>query len=185
MRRISFALGLLVAVLVVTAAAPAPALAQAQENGTDAGQDAPKGYEERVDEWVILTDWEYTGDRFLLTFESTRTVRVTISEVISREEAEAGTFSLQRRTIDNGTTTVEMPAETGPSGEAAVTITTPRSIQEGSGAFVSTGQQSSNPFSAFGGTQGLLIGITLTCMLALLAACIIFWKESSGVEVAA
>ncbi|AGN02817.1 hypothetical protein L593_14390 [Salinarchaeum sp. Harcht-Bsk1] len=178
-------LGLLLAALLATAAVPSPALAQAQNQ--TAAQDAPEGYEERVDEWVILTDWRYDSseNRFLLTFESERTVRVTISEVVSKKEAESGTYSVQQRTIENGTTTVEMPADTGPSGEAAVSITTARSLQEGRGVFVSTGQQSSNPFGAFGGTQGLFIGILLACAFALLAALVTLWRENDGVEVAA
>ncbi|WP_248515064.1 hypothetical protein [Salinarchaeum laminariae] len=183
MRATSFALGLLVAALLATAAVPSPALAQAQNNSTN-GQDAAMGYEERVDDDVILTDWEYSDGRFLLTFEASRTSIVTISEVVSTEEAKAGSLSIQERTISEGTTTVEMPAGSGPSGAAAVTITTSQSIDEGRGVFISTGQQSSNPFGAFGGTQGLFAGIVISCLIALLAAIVTLWREKSGVQVA-
>jgi len=177
MHRRSFALGPLVVALLATAVAPGTGLASGQEQDQP-GPEAPQGYDQRVDEWVTLTDWRYDSEqhRFLLTFESERTVRVTIAEVVSRQEGDSGRFSVQQHTVENGTTTVELLADPGPSGEAAVTITTARSLQQGRGVFVSTGQDASgrtSPFAETSSTAGWLGGVSLV----LVTLVIVVWRR--------
>jgi len=185
---------LLIALVAIATIGAAPMPIAAQEdvaenatNATEQNDDGPQGFETQVDSKTVVRAWSYDTDeeQFTLTMESEETTRVTISEAISDSEAGSGTFSIQTITLRaNETKTVTMPAEPGPSQEAKISLTTSRSIDAGRGAYITTGQISNNPFSAFGGTSGLFVGVGLTIVIAAVAAFFVLRRESDGVEVA-
>lgn len=196
MRR--FLLIALVAVAAI-AAAPMPIAAQADTpdnltasnssspSADNESQDEIQGFEEQIDPTTTLRSWTYDADaeQFTLTLESSETKRLTITEVVSSDEAQSGRLAIQKLTLRaNKSKTVTMPAKTGPSGEAAIVISSAASIDNGQATFISTGQIDQNPFAAFGGTSGLFVGVGVTLAVALLAAWFVVYRESDGVEVA-
>jgi hypothetical protein len=172
------------AALLLAAGGPAVATAQESPQPNATGPAIAEDWQQ-VDSALYVRDWTYHADRgeFEIEFYAERPRTVTVAEAVSVEGGGAGSFSITRQRIV-GNQTVAVPAGQGPNGEAAVTITTEQSLARSQGVFLSTGYTESNPFSAFGGTQGLLTGITISCVIALLAAAVTLWREKSGVTVA-
>lgn len=140
--------------------------------------------EQAVDSEIGITGWRYSGDSFVIDLwhSGERPKSVRFAEPIQQSEG-SGEWRISDRRILPGETTVTIPIPRR-SGEAAVGISTSDGIEEQRGAFLSTGQVDQNPFSAFGGTLGLFVGVGLASGLALLAAYVTIRRESDGVEVA-
>lgn len=147
---------IVVAAVAIGAIGAAAGTAAAQENATDepeqnatnettrdledaigqvAGDDE---YLQEVDADLRLVEWRYEDGTFRLTFEADRSKRVTMTEAVQFSEG-TGQGSIKKDRIPEGTTTVTMDVQQV-GGEAAVAITTPQSIREGTFTYVSTGQ---------------------------------------------
>jgi len=140
--------------------------------------------EEWVDGEIALADWDYRNGEFVLDFEHSgdRPRTVTITESVQRVEG-AGSMTIVQERVIPGESTVRVPVQRR-GGEAGISISTRQSVDNGRAVFVSTGMQDQNPFSAFGGTFGLFVGVGVTTLMALLAAWLTLRSESDGVEVA-
>jgi len=173
--------GVLAALLAVSAL---PMPIAAQENATNA-TDRPE-VQQWVDEEIGITGWEYRDGSFVLTLRHTgeRPRTVTMVESVQRREGMGDISVAQRRVLPGeNTLTIVIPRR---NGEAGMSITTGEGLNQGRGAFVSTGQKSgnNNPFGVFGGTQGLFVGILLSLGMALAAVWVTLYKENDGVQVA-
>jgi len=167
----------LVATVIVVVTVPGAAVAQ--ENETTNRTPTDPEYLERVDSDVVLLDWTFEDGVFSVRLENRghRPTTVTVSEAMQLEEG-TGQMSIQQ-----GETTITMPVPDR-NGVAALTLTTPESLRNGTGTYISTGGGDDNPFAALGGTSGLITGIGVTVAVALGAASFVVWRESDGVEVA-
>ena len=117
--------------------------AAAQEievNETDIEIDDETVYAEEIDEDTRLVDWEYNDDRegFELRFETDSRTSITLTEAVQFEEGAGGGRIYQQR-LPRGTSEifVSVPRR---GGEAAVTMTTPGSIDNNRFSYVSTGE---------------------------------------------
>lgn len=135
-----------------------------------------------IDENVRVASWRFEDGMFSITLanDGRRPVQATISESTQGTEG-ANTFSIQRERLLPGETTITMSPRTAGEGAAAVTITTPDSIDEGRGVEISTGQVERNPLRYFGGQQGLLAGMGMAIAMSGLAAAFVLWREEKGV----
>lgn len=179
--RLFFAAVLVATVIVVVTV---PGAAVAQENETTNRTPTDPEYLERVDSDVVLLDWTFEDGVFSVRLENRghRPTTVTVSEAMQLEEG-TGQMSIQQETLMPGETTITMPVPER-DGAAALTLTTPESLRNGTGTYISTGGGDDNPFAALGGTSGLITGIGVTVAVALGAASFVVWRESDGVEVA-
>lgn len=117
-----------------------------------------------VDDTVRLSEWEYRDGTFYLTFEADRTAILTITEVIQPERG-VGDMSIRRTRIASGTSSIEIDVERV-AGQAAVAITTSRSLEDGRGVYVSTGQTATGgPFEATTSTAGWFGGASVVLFM--------------------
>lgn len=166
----------LLAVAVPTAA-PIGAAQDTANNSTAAGavQDAQNATEttteteERgrtgdsggkvIDEDLRLVSWEYDWDdeKFVLVYESDRPKRVTMTEAVQMEEG-SGDGTMRQTTVSSGRTTVNLSIS--PVAEqAAVFITTSKTVDENRFVWVSTGQtETDRPAVSWQTVQLLLLG---------------------------
>jgi hypothetical protein len=135
----------------------------------------------QVDSDLRVLSYEYTDGVFRITFQNTAKVakRVTVSDASPIEGQGAASFNIRTYTVLPGTETAEMRVR----GKRAVSITTRESLRNGEGVYLSE-EPADNPFTAFGGTTGLLAGIGTSVSVSLVAAWFVVWKEADGVEVA-
>ncbi|SNZ12097.1 hypothetical protein SAMN06269185_1494 [Natronoarchaeum philippinense] len=179
MRRTFFALSLVVAAVLAMGMGAGGALAQ--ENATNGtAVEAGANYEETVGPNVRLVDWEYTNGQFSLEFEADEPTRVSITEAGTWGEG-TGQFNYVEQVVSEGRSTVVVPVSDRDG--AAVGITTPASMDQGTGAYVSIGreEQSQNPLKTFGGESGLFTGVLMTIVLAALSAWYVVRSENTGV----
>lgn len=173
------------AVLAVGVAVGPAAAAPIQEDGAE-NETEPPEVEEWVDGEVAIESWGYRdeADEFVIEFlhEGDRPRTVTLVESVQRSEG-VGQMAIQQERLIPGRSTVTVQVQRR-SGEAALAISTPASIEVGRAVFVSTGMLDRNPFSVFTGTSGLFVGVSVTAFMALLAAWLKLRKESTGVVVA-
>jgi hypothetical protein len=85
-----------------------------------------------------VEDYTHRGGRFELTVYSAITTTLTMSESVIRQEAGAGQFNVRQVQLERGTTKTSIAAPLV-DGMAVVTLTTPESINAGTGAFLQTG----------------------------------------------
>ena len=131
-----------------------------------------------IDTKTRITDWSYEPGMFTIQIEADEPTRVSMTEAGDFERG-TGSFNYQEVELDEGTNTVTMPV-TDRQG-AGVAIATRRSLEQGTGAFVSVGQLERNPFRHFGGESGLFTGVGLSVALAALSAAYVIRTEESGV----
>lgn len=163
---------LTLAVALILSAVPTGALAQeagpSPQNETAAQETE---YLQEIDPTLRLVDWDYDGSTFYLTLESDISTRLTATEAVQFEEG-TGQMTIERHNVPRGTTTITVNVEPR-NGEAGLVLTTPTSINNGSGTYISTGQSSSNPFASTSSTAGWLGGAaTVGCMFIAVA-----WRE--------
>lgn len=191
-RRGSLAVVLVTALVVVpVVAGTAGASPQPTANNTTTAGEAGSGDGDvtsvvaRIDEDLRVTAYGYDNSEgvFWIEIENTRDrpSAVTVSGVIDAEGAGAGSVAIRQFIIRPGTERVRI--DLGPNTERAVTITSRKSLEQGRGVYLSK-EPNDNPFSAFGGTSGIMAGIGTSVSVSLLAAWFVVWKEADGVEVA-
>nr|WP_252489576.1 hypothetical protein [Natronococcus sp. CG52] len=162
----------------------------AQENATDKAADPLEeeanetvaetrdDYEQEIDSETRITDWEYAPGMFTITIEADEETEVSMTEASDWEEG-TGSFNYDEVELDEGENTVTF-AVTDTQG-AGVAIATRRSLQQGTGARVSSGQVEQNPFRHFGGESGLFSGVIMTVGTAGIGAWYVVQSEESGV----
>ena len=109
-------------------------------NETSIEIDDQTTYAEEIDEDTRLVDWEYNDDRegFELIFETDSRTSITLTEAVQFEEGAGGGRIFQQR-LPAGTSEVFVSVPRR-GGEAAVTMTTPGSINNNRFSYVSTGE---------------------------------------------
>lgn len=144
----------------------APASAQEITLNENATTTDDVEYDQEIDRQTRIVEWEYDTDRkgFDITIEAdTRTV-LTLTESVQFSEG-SGSGSIFEQRLPAGTSAVFVPVEPR-AGEAALTITTPASIQNSRYVYVSTGQAAtggpwSTTSSAAGWFGGLSVALTM------------------------
>jgi hypothetical protein len=142
---------------------------------------------QKIDDEVTLVSWDYDDDRggFVLVFNSTEVKEVTITEAVQfREGSGSGNIYSERVLPGRSEIFVEVPRR---GGEAAVTLTTPASIEANSYSYVSTGQtesDSASPFAGTSSTAGWIGGAALALVSVVLAGSYKMRRESREPEVA-
>jgi hypothetical protein len=127
---------------------------------TTSGQDTTE-YAQEIDKTLRLISWEYDSERegFVLVFESDRSTTITITEAIQFEEG-AGSGRIYRERIPEGQSKVFVQVRKR-GGEAAVTMTTPRSIQNNRYSYVSTGTRVDRGPIEYQVVQMLIVGTAI------------------------
>ncbi len=155
---------------VENATETAAAAANETINGSENVIKTRKGYEEPVDSDVTISGWEYDveEERFTITLEVNESTRVSMTEVVSQEEASAGSLSVFQDRLGEGKHEIEMAASPGASGEAQIVISTPESVRNGEATFITTGYVPQElPFAQTNSTAGWLGGsVTTIAMIA-------------------
>jgi archaellum component FlaF (FlaF/FlaG flagellin family) len=185
-----------VSVLVALVAVPlGTAAVAAQETtstaSTTAAEESSQDVVRQVDEDIRVVGYSYDeeAEEFDVELENRgdSSVEVTITEVITEERASgSGTFGIRVVEVEPGET-VTSTVSVQSSGLNAVMILTPKSVESGSGTFVSV--DGSSGFSLLGGeaSWGLimwagLIGIVMTGIVVLIAAWHLVAQKSTDVE---
>ncbi len=115
-------------------------------------------YSEEIDPNTRLVEYEYDDDRegFVLVFETDRRTSITLTEAVQFEEG-SGSGRIYQQRLPTGTSEVFVSVPRR-GGEAAVTMTTPASIEQNTFSFVSTGEASPDrPPISYQNVQILLI----------------------------
>lgn len=150
--------------IVVVSLVFAPVGVAAQETTEATETETPATGGIVVDDTVRLSEWEYRDGTFYLTFEADRTAVLTITEVIQPERG-VGDMSIRQTRIASGTSSIEIDVARV-AGEAAVAITTARSLEDGRGVYVSTGQAATGgPFEATTSTAGWFGGASVVLFM--------------------
>ncbi len=125
-------------VAVGGAAADGPGI---ELNETDLPSE-PESYAVEIDDNTRVVDWSYHDDRegFEIVIESDRSQSISITEAVQFSEG-AGTGRIYETRIPSGTSEVFVSVPRR-GGEAAVTMTTQRSIQDNQFSYISTGEAS-------------------------------------------
>lgn len=150
-------------VLVVSALGAAPAAAQDDgptvELDTNATAETTQ-YTQEIDSALRLMEWKYDDDRdgFRLVFESDTSKRLTLTEAVQFERG-AGTGRIYSKRLPPGQTAVFVPVEKR-GGQAALTLTTPLSVDQNRFSYVSTGQTPPDRPPIPYGQVRLLVGLT-------------------------
>ncbi len=148
-------------------------------NATDGPTIEPDSYEAQpIDTNTRITDWRYSSGRFEIDLEADEPTTISMTEAGGFEEG-TGSFNYREVRLDEGTQTITF--NVADRNGAAVAIATRQSLEQGSGAVVSTGDVERNPFEHFGGESGLLSGVALSTILAFGAGFYVIRSEKSGV----
>ncbi|WP_408957267.1 hypothetical protein [Natrinema sp. 74] len=159
-----------------------PAAAQSNQSaGNQTVAQAPDDAVQTIDNQTRIVDWSYSPGRFTLEIEADEPTTISLTESGAFEEGTTS-FNYAERELDAGTQTVNfiVSPRQGETG-AAVAIATQKSLDQGTGAIVSTGMVQRNPFRHFGGESGLFSGVAMTVGCAALGAWYVVHSEDSGV----
>ncbi|SDC06052.1 hypothetical protein [Natrinema hispanicum] len=185
MRRL-FIFATVAAVAIAIGTGVGPVAAQSNQTATNqtSGEpvaQAPDGSVQTIDNQTRIVDWSYEPGRFTLEIEADESTTISLTESGSFEEGTTS-FNYAERDLDEGTQTVNfvVSPRQGEKG-AAVAIATEKSLEQGTGAIVSSGMVQSNPFRHFGGQSGLFTGVIMTVALAALGAWYVVRSEENGV----
>ncbi|WP_121822107.1 hypothetical protein [Halostella salina] len=141
---------------------------QSGPGASNSGDSAGDSESKTLSRYTEITDWEYSGGQWVITFDASEPVTVTLSQAGQAEEG-ATTFNIRQVTLDRGVNTVTFEAA-ALNGEAQVSIVSEYSIDEGRGVLLSTGQTGgSSPFEGTSATAGWLGGATITTLMGVLA----------------
>ena len=134
-----------------------------------------------IDNQTRVVDWSYEPGRFTLEIEADEPTTISLTESGAFEEGTTS-FNYAERELDEGTQTVTfiVSPRQGEKG-AAVAIATAKSLEQGTGAIVSTGMVQNNPFRHFGGESGLFSGVAITVGMAAVGAWWVIRSEENGV----
>ena len=145
-----------------------------------------------VDRQIRVTNYSYSEDEEIMTIELQHvdpggsTARLTITELIESSGG-SGTFGVEQLRLRPGETArVDVDVKMR-SGTAGVMIVTQRSLQNGNGAFVTTGsdlQLFNGPATWQDVRVGVLVGVVFTMLGTLLVSWrVVARKDSSYQEV--
>ena len=154
---------------------------QTASNQTNSAAQPATESVQTIDNQTRVVDWSYEPGRFTLEIEADKPTTISLTESGSFEEGTTS-FNYAERELNEGTQTVTFivaPREGGKG--AAVAIATENSLEQGTGAIVSSGMVQSNPFRHFGGESGLFSGVTMTVGFAALGAWWVVRSEENGV----
>jgi hypothetical protein len=93
---------------------------------------------EQIDTNVALIEWRYEDGAFILTFRSEAPSRITLTEAVQFAEG-TGSGRIYSNQLASGLTELTVPVPRR-GGQAALTMTTPLSIQQNRYSYVSTGE---------------------------------------------
>nr|WP_245550103.1 hypothetical protein [Halopiger xanaduensis] len=151
----------------------------AQENATNGTAVETESEDvQAIDSDTRITDWEYRPGMFTITVEADTETEVSMTEAGGFEEG-TGSFNYDEVELEEGSNTITF-AVTDREG-AGVAVATRRSLQQGTGAFVSVGTVERNPLKHFGGESGLFSGVAMTVSFAGLGAWYVVRSEETGV----
>jgi len=144
MRRIAIfcvAVALLACVAVGSASATGSGI---EINTTAPTDDGPESYAQEIDRGTRLVSWSYNDERegFELRFETNSSTRITLTEAVQFSEG-AGSGRIYQERLPAGISDVFVSVPRR-GGQAAVTMTTPDSIEQNRFSYVSTGEASPN-----------------------------------------
>ena len=193
----SILIGLLVIGLVGAGAGLVAAQQSPDAPGPDRGSDSATSEQSsevvtEVDRQVRVTNYSYSEEDEIMAVELEHvdpggsTARLTLTELIEGSSG-SGTFGVEQLRLRPGeTATVEVDVRMR-SGTAGVMIVTQRSLQNGNGAFVTTGsdlQLFEGPASWQDVRVGVLVGVGVTMLGTLLVSWrVVARKDSSYQEV--
>lgn len=153
-RALRLGVGVLALVLIVSSVA-APVVAQEnQTTTTTTDSDNSTNIVQQVDEFVVITDYSYQEEDEVMVISlknrGTYRAQATLTEIIKAQDSGGGTFGLEQVSIPpKSEVTVEVSARRWDSGMAGVMVTTARSAEAGTGAFVTDVEETT--FSIFTG----------------------------------
>jgi len=138
------AVALIACVAVTTGAVAAQNDDPGIEISTNTTSDKPESYAQEIDSQTRLVSWSYDDDRagFELRFETDRSTQITLTEAVQFSEG-AGSGRIYQQRLPEGTTDVFVSVPRR-GGQAAVTMTTPGSVENNRFSYVSTGETTPN-----------------------------------------
>ena len=145
----------------IAAATPADNATDAA-NATNESSEVWTGGTQEIDDRTRITEWEYHegSETFEITVEADRQTRLTLTEAVQFEEG-AGTIAIEQQPIPSGETTFTMRVPMR-ADQAGLVITSSRSIDAGTGTYLSTGQtETDRPSIAWGSVQLIIVGVGL------------------------
>lgn len=156
-RALHMGVGLLVALLILSTSVGMVAAQETETATTTAAAENSTDVVQQVDEFVVITDYSYSESEEVMsvTLKNRGTYRAhaTLTEIIEAKDSGGGTFGIESVSIaPKSEVTVEVSARRWDSGMAGVMITTSRSAEAGTGAFVSDVEETT--FSIFRGSAG-------------------------------
>lgn len=126
-------LGLGLAIASAPAAAGSTVM-QEQPNGTNAT--APTTVVQ-VDRDTAIRDYRFANGSIYVTVDAEDPTSLTVTQAVKNPESKAGTVPVEVYALDPGTQTIQMPLKAGTdAGDAAVTLSTPDSVEQGQIAFL-------------------------------------------------
>ena len=136
-----------------------------------------------LDSEIRIVDWSYSDGMFSVTFHADRPGSVTVSEATQSQRGFTS-FRTSNERIFTGETVVTVPAsESG--GEAQISITSSRSLQEGRGLILSTGEVAqSSPFERTSSTAGWFGGAGTVAFIMIVVVVRELRREPDAPEVA-
>lgn len=142
MRRIAVfcvAVAVVACVAVGSAGATGPGI-EVNTSSDDANE--PESYAQEIDAETRLVSWAYDDERegFELRFETDSSTRITLTEAVQFSEG-AGSGRIYQERLPEGVSDVFVSVPRR-GGQAAVTMTTPASVDKNRFSYVSTGEAS-------------------------------------------
>jgi hypothetical protein len=175
MSRILFAL-LVVAVATMPAAAAAPDDPGVPNATTTVEQADDRTV--RISPATRITDYTYQNGVWRVTVESEISTTLTIAEATRMDEGGARSFRIRQYRVQRGTSTVTFQADRV-DGMAAISVTTPESIQGGEGAYVQAGDAVGNPLADTSPTLGWFGGAGVA-VLSFVGAAVMVMRSERG-----
>ena len=128
------------------------------EVNTTTADAEPETFAQEIDPETQLVEWSYNDERegFELRFQTNKSTRVTLTEAVQFSEG-AGSGRIYQQRLPEGTSDVfvKVPRR---GGQAAVTMTTPASINQNRFSYVSTGQTTPDrPAITYGRVQLIVL----------------------------
>lgn len=138
--------------------------ADQDENETQAAS----GYTTTIDSNTRILEWRYVGNAFHIKFEADSPTHVTLTEAVQFEEG-SGQGSIDQIRLLPGETEHRFRVESV-GGEAAVTIVTDETLDEGYFVWLSTGQTATEgPLERTSSTAGWMGGLSVALIMTVLA----------------
>jgi hypothetical protein len=131
-------LGTLGAAMVSTAAAaPAGSVVNQQEAPNGTNETATTTTVVQIDQETAVRDYRFANGSIYVTIEAGESRALTVTQAVRNPDTKAGTVPVEVFALEAGTHTIEMPLKAGTdAGDAAVTLSTQESVEQGQIAFI-------------------------------------------------